>query len=192
MEKYPFKVMVRRVPLKMNEVYSRIKEMVGETSGLHSHNGYEFIIEMVDKTPLPKTIFYIKIVSKQSGNVSQLDNIIQYLKSHPKETTSCLLQPGGTQMPYEREVKGKLHEGVLRVVFSGFSLSALDQEASVRILKYASILVERVADELYNFDDIVLLTDPFCAYIMYSLGFEEEPVDDYGSYLDINCNEGDI
>lgn len=192
MKKYPFKVEARRVPLKMTEVYSRIKEMVGEISGLHTHNGYEFAIEMVDKTPLPKTIFFVKIVSKQNKDANQLDCIMQYLKSHPKETTSCLSQPGGTQMPYEREVKGKLYEGVLRVVFSGFSLDTLDQEASVRIIKYASTLIERVADEFYNFDDIVLLTDLFCAYIMYNLGFEEEHDDDYDSCLDIICDESDI
>lgn len=187
MKNFPFKVENHRVPLKMSEIYRSIKDLLGEVCERYTQTGYEFLIELKEAEPVPKTIFYIKICSKQGIGNSQLGKIVDYLETHPHATTSCGKKPGGTQMEFERCASdGKMHKGILRVIFSGFYMEALDQETSVRILHYASSLIQRVADDYYSFNDIPLLMDPFCAYILLHLGFELEAYGDYDECLGID------
>lgn len=187
MKNFPFIIKNRQVPLKMSEVYRSIKDLLAEVCERYAQTGYEFLIEMKETEPAPKTSFYIKISSKQGKGNSQLDTISDYLDSHPRAVTSCGKKPGGTQMSFERATRdGKLHRGTVRVIFSGYSMEALDQETSVRILHYATSLIQRTADDYYSFDDIPLLMDPFCAYILYHLGFESEAYNDYDECLGID------
>ncbi len=162
---YPFKEESRQVPRSMNYVVKQAKEMILAIANLYGHNGYECSIELTEGE---RTRLWLKVNYRKGKGVSRWEEINQEIQECPGIVLSDI--PGGTCLPYERLDKaGQKHKGYLRVIFSGFSFGALDQEASVRLISYLSPMIEATEPSRYKIRNDLLLLESFSAYIMFKL-----------------------
>lgn len=165
---YPFKESSRKVPRSMNYVIRKAKEMILAVSKLYGHQGYECSIELFEIEEHRQTILWLKVNCRKGAGKSQWEAIQEDMEDCPRAILSNI--PGGICLPYERQDKtGKVHQGYFRVIFSGFSFQALDQETSVRLASFLAPMIEVTKPDFFQINDTVMLTEPFLAYIAYKL-----------------------
>lgn len=161
-------------PIK--NIINKTKEFVLLVGDLYGSNGWTFSAEMFEKVEEQTNIIFKVSLNYNQNSRSQKnhDQIDRELSEDPTKAVSTI--PGGCAVPYHRinhKTKEKTY-GYLKVIFSGFLLQTLDQEACIRIVEYIMQLITASGKDTFSFYDYKLCQNYFCAYILFKLRSYEE------------------